>query len=43
MEMEGGEAFTHALKHLRKIRANNGEFEFECPDTGIQWQLDYLS
>jgi RHS repeat-associated protein len=40
-EMDGRKAQDYAEEHLRKVRIGNWETEFECPDTGIHWLMDY--
>lgn len=40
-EMDGWPAKKYAKEHLRKVRVGNWEIEYECPETGIHWLLDY--
>ena len=40
-EIDGWEADDYAKGHLNKIRVSNWEIEFECPETGIQWIMDF--
>jgi len=40
-EINGWTAKSFAKQHLRKVRVGNWEIEYECPETGIHFLLDY--
>lgn len=40
-EMDGWKAKKYTKEHLRKINVENWTIEYECPETGIHWLLDY--
>lgn len=40
-ELNGRMAQDYAQEHLRIVRVGNWEIEYECPDTGIHFLMDY--
>ena len=41
VEMNGRKAQDYAKEHLIKVRVDNWEIEYKCPDTEIHWLMDY--
>jgi hypothetical protein len=40
-KIEGRDAQIYAEQHLHEVRIGNWEIEYECPDTGVHWLMDY--
>jgi hypothetical protein len=42
-ELEGNEALDYVKQHLMEVFVDGKtwEIEYECPNTGIRWLLDY--
>jgi hypothetical protein len=41
IEIEGWEANEFAEVHLKIVQIKNWEIDYECPETGIHWLMDF--
>jgi hypothetical protein len=39
--IDGAKAKDYANSHLLKVEVRNWEIDYECPETGIHWLMDY--